>query len=83
MRSWPAEMLRWRSSLMWALRGRLVAGSGLPASSSEVVDAFDAGSVLASEAVEVLAVRLSSSLWNLRFVVASAGGASAEAMMRI
>lgn len=61
------------------LRGRLAAGSGEPARGSDPVDALLLGSyrVLVSEVAEVLAVRLSSSLWNLRFVVASAGGESA------
>lgn len=36
--------------------------------------------MLLSDVVEVLAVRLSSSLWNLRFVVARAGGDSAGAV---
>jgi NADH:ubiquinone oxidoreductase subunit B-like Fe-S oxidoreductase len=61
----------------------LFGGSGLPGSEiaeSDAVDAFDSWRVLASEVVELLAVRLSRSLWNLRFVVASAGCCSVEVM---
>lgn len=48
-----------------------------------MVEAFDSWSVLAREVVDVLAARLSSNLWNLRFVVASAGSGSVEAMFAV
>ena len=69
--------------LRFALRGRLLGCSELPVSESaesEAVEAFDSCKVLAREVVELLAVRLSRSLWNLRFVVESAG-CSAEAIL--
>jgi hypothetical protein len=44
---------------------------------SELVEALGDEYMVVGEAAEVLAVRLSRSLWNLRFVVASAGGESA------
>jgi len=40
---------------------------------SDVVEAFECCRVLASEVVDVLAAMLSTSLWNLRLVVARAG----------
>jgi hypothetical protein len=57
------------------LRGRFVSGSGESPGpcEREASDAFEWCNVLASDVVEVLAVRLSTSLWNLRLVVASAG----------
>ena len=74
-------MFRCLSMLRLELRGRLFGGSGVPGCESDVVDAFDSWSVLASEVVDVLAVRLSRSLWNLRFVVASAGCGSVDAIL--
>lgn len=56
-------------------RERLGGGSS-PAivdSGKEVLEAFAEGWVLVREVMEVEAVRLSRSLWNLRFVVARAG----------
>jgi hypothetical protein len=73
MRSWPSDIFRSRSVLKPALRGRLFGWSGLSGSGSDAVDAFDSWRLFASEVVDVLAVRLSRSLLNLRFVVASAG----------
>jgi hypothetical protein len=54
-----------------------VAGSIL----REAVEALDSWSVLASEDVEALAVRLSSKRLNLRFVVASAGSEESTVML--
>jgi hypothetical protein len=73
MRAWLAEMLLSRSVLAFELRGRLFGGSGVVGCVKEEVEAFDACRVLAREVVDVLAAMLSRSLWNLRFVVASAG----------
>jgi len=81
MRSWPADMFRSRSMLRPELRGRFDGGSGLPVGSKDAVEAFDSWSVLASDVVELLAARLSRSLWNLRLDVARAGWGSGDAMM--
>lgn len=62
MRSWPADMFRSRSMLRFELRGRFDAGSGLPVGCKEEVEALDSCKVLAREVIDVLAVRLSSSL---------------------
>jgi hypothetical protein len=51
----------------------LLGGSGEWACAKDAVEAFDSRRVLAREVVDVLAAMLSTSLWNLRFVVASAG----------
>jgi hypothetical protein len=81
MRSCPALMFRCRSSLRPELRGRLFSGS-FSFCVSDVFEAFFAWSVLAREVVDGLADRLSSSLLNLRFVVANAGWASVDAMRK-
>jgi hypothetical protein len=47
----------------------------------EAVEALDSWSVLASEDVEALAVRLSSKRLNLRFVVARAGSEESTVML--
>lgn len=73
MRAWLADMLLSRSILAFELRGRLFGGSGEPSWANDVLEAFDSRRVLASEVVDVLAAMLSTSLWNLRLVVASAG----------
>lgn len=80
MRAWLADMLLSRSILAFELRGRLFGGSGEPLWANDVLEAFDSRRVLASEVVDVLAAMLSTSLWNLRLVVASAG--CVVAMMR-
>lgn len=83
MRSCPALMFLCRSMLSPELRGRLFNGSFVSGSASDVSEAFDACKVLAREVVEALAERLSSNLWNLRFVVASAGWASVDAISAV
>jgi hypothetical protein len=70
-------MLLSRSSFALELRGRLFGGSGVAGYARDVVEAFDAWRLLATEVVEVLAAMFSMILWNLRFVVASAGCVSA------
>lgn len=79
--AWPAEICRALSALLFAaseLRGRFASGSGLPVRGSELADALGE-EYMVGEGPDVLAVRLSSSLWNLRFVVASAGGSAGVA----
>ena len=73
IRAWLEDMLRSRSMLAFELRGRLLGGSGEAGCANDVLEAFESCNVLASEAVDVLAAMLSTSLWNLRFVVANAG----------
>jgi hypothetical protein len=78
MRAWLADMLLSRSVSI-ELRGRLLGGSGVVVWSNDVIEAFECCSVLASEVADVLAAMLSTSLWNLRFVVANAGCVSVMA----
>ena len=73
MRAWLADMLLSRSILASELRGRLFGGSGEASLAKDVLETFDSRRVLASDVVDVLAAMLSTSLWNLRLVVASAG----------
>lgn len=82
MRAWLADMLLSRSMLALELRGRLFGGSGEPSCVRDVLDVFDSRRVLAREVVDVLAAMLSMSLWNLRFVVASAGCVSVMLALR-
>lgn len=72
MRAWLADMLLSRS-MAFELRGRLFGCSASDEWPRDVVEAFECCRVLASEVVDVLAAMLSTSLWNFRFVVASAG----------
>ena len=82
MRAWLADMLLSRSMLALELRGRLFGGSGEPSCGRDVLEVFDSCRVLAREVVDVLAAMLSMSLWNLRFVVASAGCVSVMLTLR-
>jgi hypothetical protein len=66
-------------SISIELRGRLFGGSGVVDWSNDAIEAFEYCSVLAREVVDVLAAMLSTSLWNLRFVVANAGCVSVMA----